>query len=897
MNVTKVIRGTGTIYCHAGGRYEGELPPDYGSYAVYVGPCGCGIVLAGFAEMSLRFIYPGSGDGVIDLQGIFYNNQAQIDTFTTDDIPQPPIPTVDENGWAPPFSWSCTAQVEMTLTLNMTRAIQQLGAAEQKTDFHRAYTDDWAPYDRTPAVIGPVYTLLSATVTAHVTCGSFEWDRSYEFDLDDVPWQLYRYGLKAGWQLGGSGENPYGFFDNMSVFSCGLSGMPGTTSKTLTSGSSTLSYGGGSVQFICNGSGAWTGSLLVTKGAYSAGYGGTIKNIDGTVPNVAASVKSIDGATGDADANGEFDISHQYEGYYQAYIERWDNGNRSLETDNVNDVGQTFSPADDCEMIVMNAWINNCREMGEPEFPWNMDEGEQYPNTDGEHDYPDSFYGASDRRLTMKTGLDELTEALTITVPTSKNIIEQFEGQGWEVESGAATITNTDDGIRVVVTEAPCRIKKSHDVTLAGGRYADVLFTTDKTNDKDKIDVYLATRQFQISPDDYEIDLIAPADIDIPAVDTSQTAWTGSPSWGWGIQAVGDIEFGNLQADRIYIFKSLTLKRKNPFYVLVDGGTCTRTTGMSTGASNLGGPYALEGDPNSTYYSRTAMIIVDGIVAAEIMGMTHYTGDMGNWQHVPEALSATSRYYPNDGLVEFTVAEGAENIPIIYLKRGHYASETGSDSISLSTQAQASKYAYPFNEGSPPAGSIEKTLRARLLLRVISRAGDEVGTIKLRKRDIPGGEVLSEQYLIANESGLFTAALQCHTTKQAEITSVTDSTHFIVSGLDKDYTGYTVYLLSGAGGTEYYGYPQSNVIAAHNTNTGEITLANSLTGPQPDAGQAIWVHLGYQYDLEFPDGSLLCDIEGNLLADHGTGALLAGGIIGEAIVAPRNTTYITALVS
>ncbi|MCE5322151.1 hypothetical protein LLG46_02420 [bacterium] len=900
MDITRVITGSGTIYAHISGAWEGDPPPEgYGAYAWQETAGELTIILAGFGTVTLYFEFLMYNH--LQVTGILYDGASgtgQIDAFATDECSQPPEPSWNEYGWAPPYSWSTSLSVNITLTLNMSVNIEQIGAADQQTSFHHAYTADWAPYDRTPNVVGPVYTLNSATL--EVTCGSL-WSKSFAYDVEDIPSELYKYGLKSGYAIGGNAKSTGG--SGRQVYSASVSGISGSPSGSLSVDIGTLTYGGGSAGLVCSGSGHLSGGIGVMKGAYSTNYSGTIKNIDGTVPAVAANISTIDDAGGYTDEDGIFEVSKSYDGHYEAtlthYLSPTDGTIIDSDSDVKDDVGPSYNPTDDTSMIVLNAWIGNCRAMGEPEFPWSMETGERYINTDGTNEYPVSFYGASDKRLPIRTSMDYLEDALTITVPTSKSIISQFAAADWTVVEGAATITDTTDGIQVVVTSAPCRIKKTHSATLAGGRYADLLFTTNQADDTDSVDVYLATRQYQISPADYEIDLIAPVDIDTPAVDMSQTAWTGSPTWGWGIHDVGDIEFGNLQADRVYTFKSLTLKRKHPFQVLVDGGTCTRKTGTSVGASDLGGPYALAGDPNSTYYSRTAVVIVDGIVAAEIMGMTHYTGDMGKWQHVPEALSATGRYYPNDGLVEFDYPEEATNIPIIYLARGHYTSDAESTSIAIDTYAQATKYAYPFNSeggGAANAGA-SKRLRARLLVRAISKSGSDIGTVKLRKYDKVDGALLSEQDLTADDSGAFTAALQCPTTKQGTITSVTDSTHFVVDGLDKDYTGYTVYLLSGAGGTEYYGYPQANVIASHNVGTGEVVLTNSLTGPQPDVGQKIWVHLDYRYDLLFPDGTLLCDIEGNLLADETTGSLLAGGIIGQAVVAPRNTTYITALVS
>ena len=393
----------------------------------------------------------------------------------------------------------------------------------------------------------------------------------------------------------------------------------------------------------------------VQCGPYECNTTGYIKHQDGT-PVEGIELETVDGEVGVSNSSGQVLLNHEHTGIFRFGFIAGGGPPEALIGDEWTDWFDESDAGEVAEtgyMVHSAPWITNGFAKEEPWFP-------PLGNTDADRDWS----GDWDKRCELVPAEFGWQGALKILCQASREVIAFDTLEGWTVTpESAATFELVEEGTKLKVTvTGDCVISKDYSLVLlrgltwAGARYADVVY---ESTDAAPIELEVAGRTYDITPADSRVDVLAIKDS--PAVDILQTVFPDvAPTWGWGIHNPGTVKFKGLRAGKTYTFELVKMVKKSPGeggyidVLLTDGAF----VGSEMGDTRLGDPYSLyQYDDNPlSYLTRKGVVIVDGIVGAELFDMRHVKPG-SYWDHTKLQLSSGAFIYPSDGMVELEIGD------------------------------------------------------------------------------------------------------------------------------------------------------------------------------------------------------------------------------------------------
>lgn len=844
---------TGSIRCHVTADDLGGGSFDVRGYSTsFVGNSG---VSAGFWQEvvgGVPKLFVGIGVGVP------WTDEIVVDLgnlWAADDI----TPNAFDETWS--FS------IEESITCDKWAGIptQSGGGAAHSDSIFNAYADDYDPAGMPPQQGEIWYEPVAdgeSKCWLHVTITLGEETPvtvDIEIDPDD-----YRHGL--GPQQGyiqtdqfqhSPGTPSYALpFDDEEAaggFDLGGNGTGGTYNATADDSSfnqySHASVTDGAVTYYTRGrfvtafeDFAFSCELILTCPAFTMVYNGTLEHWDGTdvagpyTIRVLGEDTSSNPIEGNG-SNGTFALTKEFAGIWSFGYDYSATYGELIETDDDGGLYNATRNSVTLGTLGYTNGITNCRDIGEPDYPF----------ADGwDPSITWNWLQYNDSRIELPFAELSWANPIDFSIPMSKEVVSFDYGDTWAVDAGAATFSDAGDGhIRISVTANSTTVSSDYSGnTLAGARYALIEYESDDT---EPITIEIDGRQYEITPtpatptsDDWT-DLIAPTNQATGSVDDNQSARINGATWGWGIHDAGTIKLIGLRSGKHYDIKTITLQRLDdefqvhlfrcPFVAAVPG---------SSRQGDDQSLYDITDTGDTTYITRIGLIIVDGIVAAELFGMAHVfqAGTPGTWIHDNLLLNDSNFIYPDDGLVDITINDAT--IEADYLPQGFWSYEATAWSPAMT--GYCSSLELPPDEADRTF-TFTKWFRGRPLLRVINRLG-AAGTGTL------------ETYLLTTEAPIDTESVTIPVSgivmpeskpqpimRWAEVVSGSGDT-YVLDGLDRDYTGFTLYAKELAATVT----PMGVEILSHNTGTGEVVL-NHTFSPSLAAEAEVAVHLPYSYKL------------------------------------------------
>ena len=617
-------------------------------------------------------------------------------------------------------------------------------------------------------------------------------------------------------------------------------------------------------------------TLVVTCPPYTISYAGFVGDWDGTPRGgVTLSGGYVSGTTsGTVDGNGNnFSASVTRPGiwqYYQTgvnwsqcgypiapngspprYYHAW---NGSSYNDYIgcvaSDSPEFVSATDENAVIIGGLAISNCKTIGEPDFCYASDS-------------VDNFREYSDERIELQLPegswpiAGSSGQPLTLNIPASKTAVtfpDADSGQ-WSVTAGSGSVGSDGSGhLKITANSGPTTVQTAYYASsiLSGARYVDFVYSSDDTS---AITVQIAGRQYSVTPSNYRIDLLAPMNpATINAPTQSLYVSSGEPAWDWGIHQAGTIELIGLRGGHEYTLTAINLVRVNPAQVHIFRCPFVGDQPDVDGSGDVYSIYNPSFNPSAPdWYTRIGIVLVDGVVGAEILGVVHTlndpSGENAYWTHDVIAMSA-SVVYPNAGLV--TVSSYDPTCYSTYLQQGIFAQSSGSSTLSLGATPFSGFLTVPCAEATRTM-CFTKYLRGQPAIRVVNAAGSAAVpvTVKTNLVDASGNatQVASETINVSGPVQLFSPKPQ-NQMVWGQINSISGSTYTVDALVgSQNYTGFRIYIDTGT--TQPNG---AVIIASHNPSTGQITLASQPPGTISVNNPAC-VLLTYQYVASAPAAS------------------------------------------
>jgi hypothetical protein len=402
------------------------------------------------------------------------------------------------------------------------------------------------------------------------------------------------------------------------------------------------------------------------------------------------------------------------------------------------------------------------------------------PGALGEPDFggiePNSY---RDSRIDFAVPNAEWANAWKLTMPSTLRVLT-FDALDWTAYN--CNVTAVAGGIEVEVTGEGAYIQKIHDSrenSFQGARFCNFDFSV---TGGDTVDLEVAGRQFQVSDSASEIDLLAP--LNYSGADLTQSLVTSrlperrsgelevNPSWGWGVHVPGTVKISGLQEGKTYVINGFTLKRKSEPMIIIMPQASWKGNGESENDIEVwhedpsmlyAGSGGTDTHPADTWYQRIGWVMVDGVVAGEIIGVKHIATDsevLGRVWSIELPTTNQPKYmcYPpcESGWLSVSTdkdivgVDGEDDFRLFigWLKPGTYTGSNGS--ISISAQIRADRVYLPW---AWPEMSIvgSKCYRGRALVRVVDSSGEYIP----RNVQVQAGAGLNEtdQVIQTNANG------------------------------------------------------------------------------------------------------------------------------------------------
>jgi hypothetical protein len=338
-----------------------------------------------------------------------------------------------------------------------------------------------------------------------------------------------------------------------------------------------------------------------------------------------------------------------------------------------------------------------------------------------------------------------------------------------------------------------------------------------------------------------------------------------SVPWGWGVHSAGTVKFTGLKSGKYYDLKSVTLKRvATGFSVQIFRNPQVSNVIKSLRDNDDHSLYLIgsktweSGGTTLTtyvYLTRIGVVLIDGIVAAELFGAVHTyvpSFTVPRWIHTHMSLNHPQFIYPANGLVSANITN--PDVEAMYLNVGDHNVDNGT-SIELSALAYYSSLRRGLDEASK-THTYQKYMRGKPYIRVINLTG-AVCTGELKTYLLDSNDPIATESVSIPASGIVNIGSK----RQAgmdygTVTSGSGDT-YVINGLDsRDYTGFRIYAKQEKDATIT---PIECTVVSHNQETDTFVLShvfdNSLL---PDT--EVSVYLPYHYKLTVGEQTVTIDM-------------------------------------
>jgi hypothetical protein len=381
------------------------------------------------------------------------------------------------------------------------------------------------------------------------------------------------------------------------------------------------------------------------------------------------------------------------------------------------------------------------------------------PSPDFPHDYIyPNWTHFSNYRVDFPSSEYSESGVIQFNVPESKTYATFNSTTGWSSDAGGDL--SVDSGRLKFVASATSTLTKDYSTTfsLFGARYLQFHYTS---NDPDHIiKIEISGRQYNMTSlgsDNYQIDLINPIGATGSGQQSDYVSYWDTPSDDWGVNYPGSIKFVGLVSGKTYYFTDLQwLWIDKHIYVEIFREPYVADTPDDSRTLDIYSLYSTI-DGGLEVYGRIGVILLDGVIAAELFGTMHnpqiYYGGLA-YTHYPipfsevyptthstiaydgeghpymdavsgNPLSGRSRFlWPDSGLISMTINTDTE---AVLLKQGKFKSSDSSYNISLDAGWYFTTSTVPVSEGSQ---SLETTkyIKGQPYIRTINTSSTKVPT-------------------------------------------------------------------------------------------------------------------------------------------------------------------------
>ncbi|MCL5105662.1 MAG: hypothetical protein M1133_16340 [Armatimonadetes bacterium] len=618
-------------------------------------------------------------------------------------------------------------------------------------------------------------------------------------------------------------------------------------------------------------------TLTLLTGALTYTHSGYVYHLNGDPVSgmtIEIGESATPAVTTNTNASGYFSTSRTFDGQWSVYLSLDDS------SDSKNDLPSVHGPDVITNLAATrNPWFPKDETLPDDDTTWGV-----------------NFSGHNDGRIDINSPVTLAgvgTNILQISAPYTK-VVHDFDTSGWSVSGGTADLSIEGGKLKVVVTSGTPTITKDFSATsttLAGARYADIIYTADDT---EGIQWEACGHQWNISPTSYRVDLSAPDSLDLVSDTTAAALNNPTAPWAWGVRNPGTMKLIGLRNGKTYYFDTITLKRLTEaeggsldVYIYGHGPYVGSIIGDDRESDNYLTTMVAEPDPPRELidvYEQSGIVLVDGVVAAELCSM-HRWESPGSpstvWYH--EILSVNDDRFltPLSGMVEKSYPTGTGTAYGTYLTPGWYH---GHDSVSFSAVGYLGAISLPL-EYPVYAFSLTKWLKGHSIIRVIDPGGPPgITDIIHRKYIRDGGVMLSEETLQTDPKGfVVTGPLDQPHSESWQITDIASDGTWVVVG-SKLYSAASYVGCSLWFGLYEIGGPDGRFKTVASIDGTHLVLDSAL--PAVTGGYDTYID-SYCYPLddyvhEFEvahvnEGALLCAAsDGSLLCATSGGDLLYG---------------------
>lgn len=600
-------------------------------------------------------------------------------------------------------------------------------------------------------------------------------------------------------------------------------------------------------------------------GPFVNDHTGSVLNLDDTAVSteVTDTNDSIDGSS---DANGNFNLSHNYNGVYFFAV-----NSGAVATSPASEDGAGFfyggtdpiyNTSDNLYGAFSGSGLTPDYNTGGPVIRWVI--SANLPNLAPDFPFPaiasayEQYLWYNDSRMESLVSDMQWPAALRISAPTSKTALT-FDGSdaaNWTATN--ATVTQSVDGF-IEVTASADGASASRDYTsvtpaicLGGARYIQFNCTSDDTS---AISVTIGGYTYSVVPGDV-IDILSGGG----GTDTTQTGYgISQPDPAFGLNNPGHFSISGLHNGKTYTLKNLTLTRKGPMTVRLTDGSFI---GAAPGDARVGDISAY-----GVTWNRKGIITCDGITIAEIADTAHYEDtNSGYWYEIPVCIdgalqssvpgcAASSDYlmWPVGGMVSHAVDGGTAAwqtgaMEAWFLEAGVYVEQSGAGYVDIPLVVRVDRMMIPVDY-QVFTFNYKKLAEGLGWARIVNLDGSAAANapFTVDTYNLTGGGVIGTDSLTTDQNGecIIPSGPQPQTVGVG-FTGLqnNDPTQWLVS-VQSGYAGYTVYW-KGSDGVPWYG--------TVSTHTGGVMTVPSCTDA-PVNGTTVYILLDYQYEVSYVDGN------------------------------------------
>lgn len=386
----------------------------------------------------------------------------------------------------------------------------------------------------------------------------------------------------------------------------------------------------------------------------------------------------------------------------------------------------------------------------------------------------------ADRRIPLSIGQTWAGwDAIKVSTETSHRVVAcgEDETDDWTITHGWCSIQSDSGGayLQIVISSDGGTAQRDYTdgENMQGARFCEI----ELDGPDGEIQAEISGRQWTISPGDSTIDLLCPHAEDDGADTSTQSllpllkpddpeAAESDCSWGWGVYRIGTFKLTGLR-EGVYKLRGFTLKRMP----VQDGGNvriiAEPQAAWAEGRQSDSLTMPVTGD--ETYRQRVGLILIDGVVAGELVQIRYSYDPRAGWDIEEETLDEAGwRCFPEPDNGFFMVSDAAEGakVPESWRHVGQVWCDVNDyNNVTAHARLMTDELIMPISGGPCNWLTIRKRFRGRTIIRVVDATRHYVK----RKIRVYGGEDAHEvdETLMTNEVGValspaITQLDECH---------------------------------------------------------------------------------------------------------------------------------------